>query len=286
MAEVGILKSKVEHNFDLQKTSDNTTVKALTFGQIDTLMEVVRKARHPTLSLKMKATAGGEALPTCQKAIATMNAVREGSPLFSQQVTSNATQVADLVSQLRKETNQMDIFILIIKIMALVMDSRDQKKSQRKVERESHVAHMASVEGLLKDRGNAELISGIVTGLTAIFAGAAPIVGYTGLGNTLKDKLSSWLSIDKGMEKDAFFKAVSRMLQGVSQSGDNASKIHGSFSQSKQVKSQTMGDLAKVDGDEWTREMENNKDHERKLADFVSQLLNLLHEGVKAALAM
>lgn len=265
------------------------TVNSLTSDQAKTLCKVARSFNQ-TYGTK---PAAADQIPqaSISKSLvleAQANQVKAKAPQLPEQLkfqikfAAEARKESSLSSQFGKNVTQLDLLILFVKIMALLIDAREQQKSCRKLEREGHILNMKGVEELLKDQGNAQLISGIVAGLTSFLAGAAPIFGYSSLGNSFKDKLSSWFSLDKAMDKDLFYRGVSRMLQSISQSGDNANKIHGSFSQGKQVKSQTKGDINKLDWEEWTRNIESTKEYWRNLENFISQLLNLDHEAVKA----
>lgn len=202
---------------------------------------------------------------------------RQVVPLPSTAVTAEPT-AASFLSTVDKQATHIDIMELFLKVLVLVLTSREQEKFARRLERNSHIEAMKQVVETLNSSGNSLLYTGIAAGVLGF--GAAFVQGFSfcKAGDWLKDKLSS-LSTNIGeIEREQLFKIGSKMLQSMSQSSDNAGKIFDTFARSRQTKDQTIGDIARLDWDDFTRRMGSLDEHSRAIIQAVLQFMQLDHE--------
>jgi hypothetical protein len=199
---------------------------------------------------------------------------------FAKEFANYAVEESILSEIFNMRVSQFDVLILFIEILKLDIKSREQEKLARREERTLQLLHMQNVVENYKSQGNWLMTASLGAGVLAIVSGACPIIGHV-KGKWILEKLGSVFSSLQNMEKDKFFKGITKMTFAMSEMQKSTGQIHQTFSEGSRTFDQHMSDLHRTDWEENTRSIEEIKDSWKGIENFLYQALQMYHDTIR-----
>ncbi len=197
------------------------------------------------------------------------------------EIVENAVHEGKAVTAIQ-EIGISNLMQLIVAIQKLGISYRDQLKFCRREERDLQLKQMLDAAQNYKQQGKLVLNMAIGAGIAGILAGALPIAGYL-KGEWIIDKLSSlgnikymgWFkNLEQFRDKPmTLFKNLSTMSQSSVTSQQMISQALTSFSESDRSRADKLGDMARTDGDEFTRLLQEMMEDHRQYKQFIEQVM-------------
>jgi len=205
----------------------------------------------------------------------------EKKGLDPEEVLTYAAEESTLLSELfNLRVNHFDVLTLFIEVLKLSLKGREQDRISRMRERELQLEHIQNMVDNFKQQGKWMLFSNLGSGVLAIVSGVSPILGHM-KGDWILDKLSGVFSSLQDMEKDKFFKGVTKMTFAMSEMYKSTGQIQNTFAESSRTYDQHMAEIRKTDWEEDTRSMEELKDQWKNIENFLHQSLQTYHDAVR-----
>lgn len=205
----------------------------------------------------------------------------EKKGLDPEEVIAYAAEESKLLSELfNMRVNHFDVLVLFIEVMKLSLKGREQERMSRMQERELQLQHIQNMVDNFKQQGKWMLFSNLGSGILAIASGLSPIVGHI-KGKWILDKLSGVFSSLQTMEKDKFFKGVTKMTFAMSEMYKSTGQIQNTFAESSRTYDQHMAEIRKTDWEEDTRTMDELKDQWKSMENFLHQSLQMYHDAIR-----
>lgn len=207
------------------------------------------------------------------------------SRVASDHFEQESSPVVQLLNQEAKHLSQragirishFDILLIFIELMKLEIESQEEDKLARRVEREAQLKFMEKEVASFKDQAQSLLFIHLGAGLLGIVGGVAPIAGHMA-GDSILSSLSSVFSGLNGMKKREFFDTVTKTTQALSDTQRAISSIYDAHAQGDRTRYNRYGDLHKTDHDEITRHIEQLLDQFRQSERFLLELLQMRHD--------
>lgn len=179
-----------------------------------------------------------------------------------------------------RSVSHIDVLLLFIELLKIEINSREQEKIGRRLERDAQVKHMLSMVDDFKWLGGSQRTTSIGAGIMGILAGALPIIGFTKLGDMIHGKLSNYIL--QGMEKKKFFDSLSKMVGQGAEINKNIGEVQKTFSEGRRALSQHLSDIHRADGEEETRTLDDILQNWRSIDQFMQHLLQTQHDVAKS----
>ncbi len=197
------------------------------------------------------------------------------------EVLEKAVHAGEVRSAIQ-EIGLSNLMQLIIAIEKLGIAYRNQLKFCRREERNLQIKEMLATADNYKNQGKMARNFAIGACVAGLMTGVLPIAGYL-KGGWMIDKLSSlgnikymgWFkNLDQFRDKPMrFFDNLSKMCQSSVTSTQMLGQAQTAFSESDRSLADKLGDMARNDGDEFSRILQEQLEDRRQYERFIEQVM-------------
>jgi hypothetical protein len=211
-----------------------------------------------------------------------VNKVFQGLNAFVEAAGANQPEIAQLREEIKQklalaqglqgsllEDLNVDIFVLFLKLLALLNKQQEQEKLSRQYERDLQTKYMEKVASNFETQGKWLLNTCIGSGVMSILSGICPILQHSSAGTSLHGMLPSFLKSDTKAED--FFKAMGKMTNAGSEISKNSGQVHSTYSEGWRTKDHHKSEHAKMLGEDETRNVEDARQYFTNIVNALNQ---------------
>lgn len=174
-----------------------------------------------------------------------------------------------------------DVLLLFFELLKIGITEKEQEKISRRQERDFQCEHMKNVVENFKTQSSFALMTGVGAGIIGIGGSLLPIIGHM-KGQSIIDTFSGWFTSLKDANPKKVFDSLARTARSMEKLQGATSEIHRAYSESGRTYDQHLSDLARTDGEECTRTLDDMKQNDREIINFINQLLQEKQEETRS----
>lgn len=203
---------------------------------------------------------------------------------FDEDVLSKLQEeVPELSKILGRKANWIDAIYIFFELMKLNIEGKKQEQIWRTAERRLQLEQIQEVVKNLEKTAKDQYSAGLMGGLTGIFAGVVPMLGYTQLGasgfSLLQNSFSSFQEIKKPVEA---FEKLGKMLSGMSEMEKWMMEVRKTNAEADRHRSSQYGDITRSFCDEISRKQQELIQDLNATLQAILQILNQEKELVNS----
>ncbi len=182
-----------------------------------------------------------------------------------------------LSEALGRQASHFDILLICIALMKLDLESQEEEKLSRRVERTVQLRYLEKEAANFKSQAKSLLFSHVGAGILGVVGGFLPILGLM-KGDSILNGLSGVFSSLSGKKSKDVFDGFSKMMQSISETQKASGQIYGTFAEADRTRYNRFGDIHSRDQEERTRALEQLQEKFRGMERFLLDLLQMRHD--------
>lgn len=206
------------------------------------------------------------------------NQVSQGDPALLAKLQEEVPELSEILG---RKADWLDAIYIFFELLKLSIEGKKQEHIWRSAERKLQLEQIDEVVKNLEKTAKDQFSSGMIGGITGILSGVAPMLGYTGLGDSCLSVFKSAFDSLKELKTINAFNKLGDILKSMSQMEQGMSDVRRTYAESGRHDASQRGEITRSYCDDISRNrQEISQDHQSTLQailQFIQQNKELVN---------